>query len=163
MEANRVALKRTVHQRSSGLCARIIGIYTILILVTLTAWFWAELEFHQQPVFLGTVLLAYSFGLRHAADADDIAAIDNVTRKLMQEGKLTVGAGFWFAMGHSAVVVLATAVIAAATSRMQERFEALRRAGGIISTGCLRPVSVCHCDNKPAHPPLRLAHPQSLP
>ncbi len=111
MEANRVALKRTVHQRSPGLWARIIGIYTILILATLTAWSWAELEFHQQPVFLGTALLAYSFGLRHAFHADHIAAIDNVTRKLMQAGKLPVSAGFWFAMGHSAVVVLATAVI----------------------------------------------------
>ena len=134
MEASRVALKRTVDQRSSGLRPRIIGIYTVLILATLAVWFWAELVFRRQPVFLGTALLAYGFGLRHAVDADHIAAIDNVTRKLMQENKLPVSVGFWFAMGHSAVVVLAAAGIAAATSRMQERFEALRGAGGIIST-----------------------------
>ena len=134
MEANRVALRRTVDHRSSGLCARIIGIYTVLIFATLAVWFWAELLFHQQPVFLGTALLAYGFGLRHAVDADHIAAIDNVTRKLMQEGKLPVGVGFWFAMGHSAVVVLAAAGIAVTTSRMERRFEALRGAGGIIST-----------------------------
>ncbi len=51
------------------------------------------------PLLLGTALLAYSFGLRHAVDAH-IAAIDNVTRKLMQEGKRPVAVGFMFSLGH---------------------------------------------------------------
>jgi nickel/cobalt transporter (NiCoT) family protein len=63
-------------------------------------------------MILGTVLLAYSFGLRHAVDADHIAAIDNVTRKLMQEGKRPVSIGLWFSLGHSAVVALAAFGIA---------------------------------------------------
>jgi high-affinity nickel-transport protein len=133
MEANRVALQPAVGQRP-GLRAGIIGIYSVLILATMAVWFWAELVFHRQPLFLGTALLAYGFGLRHAVDADHIAAIDNVTRKLMQEGKLPVSVGFWFAMGHSAVVVLAAAVIAATTSRMAGRFAALKGVGGIISS-----------------------------
>ena len=54
---------------------------------------------------VGTALLAYTFGLRHAVDADHIAAIDNVTRKLMQQGQRPVGVGFFFALGHSTVVV----------------------------------------------------------
>ena len=62
------------------------------------------LTFRGHPVLLGTALLAYSFGLRHAVDADHIAAIDNVTRKLMQEGKRPVSVGFFFALGHSTVV-----------------------------------------------------------
>ena len=68
---------------------------------------------------LGTALLAYSFGLRHAVDADHIAAIDNVTRKLMQEGKRPVSVGFWFAIGHSTVVVLAALAIAVTTTELE--------------------------------------------
>ena len=60
------------------------------------AWLWALLAFHDYPVLLGTALLAYTFGLRHAVDADHIAAIDNVTRKLMQQGKRPVAVGFFF-------------------------------------------------------------------
>jgi high-affinity nickel-transport protein len=126
--------QHAVGPRSSGLRARIIGIYTLLILTTGAVWLWAVLVFRHQAIFLGTALLAYGLGLRHAVDADHIAAIDNVTRKLMQEGKRPVSVGFWFAMGHSAVVVLAAAVIAATTSRMEGRFEALRSAGGLIAT-----------------------------
>jgi len=66
--------------------------------------------FHNKPLFLGTALLAYTFGLRHAVDADHIAAIDNVTRKLMQEGKRSVSVGFFFALGHSTIVVLASLI-----------------------------------------------------
>ncbi len=70
------------------------------------------LVFRDQSVLLGTALLAYGFGLRHAVDADHIAAIDNFTRKLMQEGKRPVGVGLFFAMGHSSVVILAAAGVA---------------------------------------------------
>ena len=56
-------------------------------------------------MLIGTALLAYTFGLRHAVDADHIAAIDNVTRKLMQDGKRPVAVGFFFSLGHSTVVV----------------------------------------------------------
>ncbi len=64
------------------------------------------------PVLLGTAFLAYGFGLRHAVDADHIAAIDNVTRKLMQRGERPVTVGFWFSLGHSTVVVLASVAVA---------------------------------------------------
>ena len=121
-------------RESAGLRGRIIGIYALLILATLAAWAWAALLFRHQPVLLGTALLAYGFGLRHAVDADHIAAIDNVTRKLMQEGKRPVGVGFCFAMGHSAVVVLAAAAVAATAASMEGRFEPLKGLGGVIST-----------------------------
>ena len=58
-----------------------------LVIANLAAWAWALTAFHAYPVLLGTALLAYGFGVRHAVDADHIAAIDNVTRKLMQDGK----------------------------------------------------------------------------
>ena len=77
--------------------------------------------FANIPLLLGTALLAYSFGLRHAVDADHIAAIDNVTRKLMQEGKRPVAVGLMFSLGHSTVVVLGSAAIAAAALALQHR------------------------------------------
>src|SRR6267154_3887403 len=66
---------------------KVIAIFVLLVFFNLAAWAWALTAFHHYPVLLGTAFLAYSFGLRHAVDADHIAAIDNVSRKLMQEGK----------------------------------------------------------------------------
>ena len=85
-------------------------------------------------MLLGTALLAYSFGLRHAVDADHIAAIDNVTRKLMQEGKRPVGIGFMFSLGHSTIVVLGSAAIAATALALQHRMDGVRMVGGVIGT-----------------------------
>jgi high-affinity nickel-transport protein len=53
---------------------------------------------------VGTGILAYTLGMRHAFDADHISAIDNTTRKLMAEGKRPLSVGFWFSLGHSSVV-----------------------------------------------------------
>jgi high-affinity nickel-transport protein len=58
------------------------------------------------PVMLGLGGLAYAFGLRHAFDADHISAIDNTTRKLMSDGKRPLGTGFFFALGHSTIIVV---------------------------------------------------------
>ena len=117
-----------------GLRSRLIGLYGLLITANLVAWLWAVLLFRDQPLFLGTALLAYGFGLRHAVDADHIAAIDNVTRKLMQAGKRPVSVGFFFALGHSAVVILAAAGIAATATALSGRFEQFRSIGGVIGT-----------------------------
>ncbi len=112
----------------------IVGVYAVLLLLNVLAWGWALLVFRSQPLLLGTALLAYGFGLRHAVDADHIAAIDNVTRKLMQDGKRPATVGFYFAMGHASVVFLAAAVVAATSSALAGRFDGLRSVGGIIST-----------------------------
>ena len=92
------------------------------------------LAFRQYPLLLGTAFLAYSFGLRHAVDADHIAAIDNVTRKLMQEGKRPVAVGFMFSLGHSSIVVLGSLALAAAALTLQQHFDHFRSIGGIIGT-----------------------------
>jgi len=113
---------------------RIITIYSILIFANVAAWVWALYEFAHQPVLVGTAVLAYSLGLRHAIDADHIAAIDNVTRKLMQEGKRPVAVGFFFALGHSSVVVLASLAVALTASALSESLAAYREIGGIIGT-----------------------------
>src|SRR5690348_17412243 len=92
---------------------RVATLYVVLIAANVGAWAWALIAFRHFPLLLGTALLAYGLGLRHAIDADHIAAIDNVTRKLMQEGKRPTGVGFFFSLGHSTVVVLASVAIAA--------------------------------------------------
>ncbi len=80
------------------------GLFGSLVLASAAAWAWAFAAFHDRPVLMGTALLAWSLGLRHAVDADHIAAIDNVTRKLMQAGRRPLSVGLFFALGHSAVV-----------------------------------------------------------
>lgn len=128
-------LTRTFDDRAGSLRGPLIGIYSLLITANLAVWIWAFVVFQNQPLFLGTALLAYGFGLRHAVDADHIAAIDNVTRKLMQEGKRPVTVGFFFAMGHSAVVVIAAVGVAATTTLLSAQLGQFRSLGGIISTG----------------------------
>jgi high-affinity nickel-transport protein len=117
-----------------GFRARIIGIYGFLITANLAAWIWAFVAFAHQPVLIGTAVLAYSLGLRHAIDADHIAAIDNVTRKLMQEGKRPVAVGFFFALGHSTVVVVASLAVALTANAVSDRLAGYREIGGIIGT-----------------------------
>ena len=113
---------------------RVIGIYALLLVFNLLAWLWALIAFHGYPLLLGTAFLAYSFGLRHAVDADHIAAIDNVTRKLMQEGKKPVAVGLMFSLGHSTIVVLGSIAIAATAFALQHRVDAVREIGGVIGT-----------------------------
>jgi nickel/cobalt transporter (NiCoT) family protein len=120
--------------RVSPLRGRIIGLYCFLIVANILAWAWALWTFHSHPVLLGTALLAYSFGLRHAVDADHIAAIDNATRKLMQEGRRPIAVGFFFSLGHSTVVVLASAVIAVTAFAFRHELEAIHDVGGVIGT-----------------------------
>ncbi len=104
-----------------------------LLAANVAAWMWAAAALHGSPALMATALLAYGFGLRHAVDADHIAAIDNVTRKLMQDGARPVTVGFWFAAGHSAVVLLAAALLAT-TAGALAGVDGLRRVGGVLST-----------------------------
>jgi high-affinity nickel-transport protein len=115
--------------------SRVIAMYALLIGVNAGAWLWALAVFHHYPVLLGTALLAYTFGLRHAVDADHIAAIDNVTRKLMQQGKRPVSVGFFFSLGHSTVVFGLSVVIALTSVAIKDRFNSFQAVGGMIGTG----------------------------
>ncbi|KTD34719.1 high-affinity nickel-transport protein [Legionella moravica] len=99
---------------------KITGIYVVLILYHVIVWLWAFYALHNNLLLFSTAVLAYTFGLRHAVDADHIAAIDNVTRKLMQEGKKPVAAGLFFSLGHSTVVVLATIGVALTTATLMQ-------------------------------------------
>ncbi len=124
----------TVERGGPGVSGKLLSLFGLLALANLAAWAWAWGLFHNQPALLGTALLAWVFGLRHAVDADHIAAIDNVVRKLIQDKKDPMGVGLFFSLGHSTIVVVATAAIALATSAMQANLEGFKAVGGIIGT-----------------------------
>ncbi|MGH7616948.1 MAG: HoxN/HupN/NixA family nickel/cobalt transporter, partial [Gemmatimonadaceae bacterium] len=111
-----------------------IALFAALAAANVAAWAWALVAFRHYPLLLGTALLAYGLGLRHAIDADHIAAIDNVTRKLMQEGQRPIASGFFFSLGHSTVVMLASLAIAATATALETNFRGLRDVGGIVGT-----------------------------
>jgi high-affinity nickel-transport protein len=112
----------------------IVGIYIILAAANIAVWACAWIAFHAHPVLMATASLAYVFGLRHAVDADHIAAIDNVVRKLMQEGKRPVAVGFFFSLGHSTVVVIMAILVALTAGALQTRFQAFKDFGDIVGT-----------------------------
>jgi high-affinity nickel-transport protein len=88
---------------------------------------------------IGLGLTAYTLGMRHAFDADHIAAIDNTTRKLMGEGKRPLSVGFWFSLGHSSIVfglcVLLAAGVRALAGQVETDSSTLHNVLGLIGTG----------------------------
>ncbi|HEV2573392.1 HoxN/HupN/NixA family nickel/cobalt transporter [Methylocella sp. CPCC 101449] len=125
---------RLASEPKHGLRQRLILLYSVLLTANVAAWLWAFAVFRDQPVMLGTAFLAYVLGLRHAVDPDHIAAIDNVTRKLLQEGGRPATVGFWFALGHSTVVILACLVIAFLASGANGLMDEFRDIGSLIGT-----------------------------
>ena len=127
------ALSRVFRQSSSDVRRRVITIYTFLIAYNVVAWLLAFIIFGHSSTLLLLALTAYTFGLRHAFDPDHISAIDNVTRKLMQDKKQPVGVGLFFSLGHSTIVVALT-VILAITASAVSNFSNLKALGGIVGT-----------------------------
>ena len=127
-------VRRIFRDEGTDVRGKVLGIYAFLLAFNAGAAGYALFAFRHHPVLLGTALLAYSFGLRHAVDADHIAAIDNVTRKLMQDGKRPVATGFFFSIGHSLVLLIGTAVVAYAVVRIQSGFSAFNDVAGMVGT-----------------------------
>ena len=115
--------------------ASVVALYAGLLTCNALAWLAALLAFHGHPVLLGMAGLAYTLGLRHAVDADHIAAIDNATRKLMQTGQRPIAVGLYFSLGHSTVVLLASMAVVWAAARMSARLEWFKADGTLIGTG----------------------------
>ena len=129
-----VSLKNSWNDSPVNLKRKIINIYAFLILANIAAWMLALFVFHDFPLLIGSSVLAYSFGLRHAVEADHIAAIDNVTRKLMQDGKKPISVGFFFSLGHSTIVALLTIAIALTAGNIQQNMPQFKEVGGLIGT-----------------------------
>ncbi|HEY1351762.1 MAG TPA: HoxN/HupN/NixA family nickel/cobalt transporter [Ktedonobacteraceae bacterium] len=128
------ALSRVYRQSSSDVRHRVISLYAVLLGYNLLTWALTFVVFSARPDLLALALTAYTFGLRHAFDADHISAIDNVTRKLMQEKQRPVGVGLFFSLGHSTIVVVLTALIALAAVAASN-FNQLKVIGGLVGTG----------------------------
>jgi high-affinity nickel-transport protein len=95
---------------------------------------WALFLYYARdnPALAGLGSLAYTFGLRHAFDADHIAAIDNTTRKFLQDGKRSMGVGFFFSLGHSTIVFSLAAGLAIAAKTVNSKIPSFQDYGGYI-------------------------------
>jgi high-affinity nickel-transport protein len=113
---------------------QIAGLGVLLVVANLGCWLWAVLLFRHQPSLLGSALLAYGLGLRHAVDADHIAAIDNATRKLMQDGQNPLGVGLYFSLGHSSVVALLTLALVLTETAAEHQFGFLKMIGATLGS-----------------------------
>ncbi|MCL4429424.1 MAG: HoxN/HupN/NixA family nickel/cobalt transporter [Chloroflexi bacterium] len=113
---------------------KIAIIFSVLLTITAVG-FSAAFVIGKIAVVLGGLgIVAYVFGLRHGVDADHIAAIDNTTRKLMQDGKRPCTVGMWFSLGHSTVVVALIIALILATRAVATTIPALQSTGAIVGT-----------------------------
>lgn len=113
---------------------RLNRLFMPLVAANAMVWVGALVQFGDRPVLLGMALLAYVFGLRHALDADHIAAIDNVVRKLMQRDRRAESVGLFFSLGHSSVVVAGALAVALTAVTFRHHIAAVRETGAIVGT-----------------------------
>ncbi|MGW5199144.1 HoxN/HupN/NixA family nickel/cobalt transporter [Streptomyces spiralis] len=114
------AWRREDTLKTAGLMAAIAGLHVVAFGILFLLVLPGHYEVGSKAFGIGLGVTAYTLGVRHAFDADHIAAIDNTTRKLMADGKRPVSVGFWFALGHSSVVIVLAVMIAAGT-RLADR------------------------------------------
>ena len=143
LRLGKIAMKQTfsalphVFSDEAGLFRKnVIGLSILLIALNIATWIWAIVAFSGDTVLLGAAILAYTFGLRHAFDADHIASIDTVTRKFMQQNRRPTTVGLHFAIGHSlALVGFVIAIAKLATwGSVSEKLGLAESAAGVAST-----------------------------
>ncbi|DAZ93682.1 TPA: hypothetical protein N0F65_008190 [Lagenidium giganteum] len=105
-----------------------------LVLVNIVLWCAVLVVAKSHPVLMSPAVLAYTLGLRHAVDADHIAAIDNVTRKFMNEGRKPLTIGLFFSLGHSTVVILLTVGLVFSSKFISDHLDSSKEIGSIIGT-----------------------------
>jgi len=125
---------------------RLGGMAAVIVVMHVAAWgiFFVEIlprhfHFTGLGIGVGVAVTAYTLGARHAFDADHISAIDNVTRKLMAEGKRPLGTGFFFSLGHSTVIMVVGVGISLAAravfGAVVDPHSAFASIGGVVGTG----------------------------
>src|ERR1035438_3014862 len=119
---------------SAGEKVRVVLLYAVILSVTAFGFLASFVIGKEAIVLAGLGLVAYVFGLRHGIDADHIAAIDNTTRKLLQEGKRPLTVGTWFSLGHSTIVVALIVALIFATRTITSNIPGLQDAGATIGT-----------------------------
>jgi high-affinity nickel-transport protein len=120
---------------SPGEWVRLAGLYGFIAGLHLAGW---GLYLHYAagyPALVGLGFVAYMFGLRHAFDADHIAAIDDTVRYMLQKGKKPLGVGFYFSLGHSSIVICLAVAIAFAATAFRQELPELKNIGGLLGAG----------------------------
>lgn len=122
-----------VHGFTRGEWRRIGGMYGVVAFLHVAGWgLFLSYAGRLNPAYAAAGGLAYSFGLRHAFDADHIAAVDDTTRYLMQRGERQLGVGFFFSLGHSTIVFALALGIAVAANSVQRHLPGMEHVGGIV-------------------------------
>jgi nickel/cobalt transporter (NiCoT) family protein len=114
---------------------RLAGLYSFIGLLHVSGW---GLYLHfagSHPQLIGLGFAAYMFGLRHAFDADHIAAVDDTVRFMLQKGRRPLGVGFFFSLGHSTVVLGLAIGVALAATVVKGQLPQLKSLGAVIGTG----------------------------
>ena len=124
----------TILGLSRGEKIKILMIYGFLFSVTLVSFILATVMGNMYLALGSLGIICFVLGLRHGADADHIAAIDNTTRKLMQEDKRPLTVGTWFSLGHSVVVIVVVIALVFATKEVTSSVPSLQGVGGIVGT-----------------------------
>ncbi|KAJ4313927.1 hypothetical protein N0V84_009169 [Fusarium piperis] len=112
------------------------SLFMIFLLISVNAIVWAiaAVVLHFHPRLISPAALSYVLGLRHALDADHIAAIDLMTRRLIASGQRPATVGTFFSLGHSTIVIVTCIVVAATSGALRDRFDGFTRVGNIIGT-----------------------------
>ncbi len=114
---------------------RLASLYGFVAALHLVGWGLYLYYAADWPALVGLGFVAYMFGLRHAFDADHIAAIDDTVRYMLQKGKKPLGLGFFFSLGHSTVVLCLAVVIAFAATAVKHELPELKNIGGLLGAG----------------------------
>jgi nickel/cobalt transporter (NiCoT) family protein len=114
---------------------RLAGLYGFIALLHVAGWgLYLHFAAHH-PALIGLGFVAYMFGLRHAFDADHIAAVDDTVRYMLRKGKRPLGVGFFFSLGHSTIVLALAVGVAVAATLVTGQLPQLKALGAIIGTG----------------------------
>src|SRR5256885_10269471 len=130
-----MAWRRWFHGLTRAEWRRLAGFGGGILLLHVLGWGFFLYYSRHNPALAGLGTLAYTFGLRHAFDADHIAAIDNTTRKFLADGKRSLGVGFFFSLGHSTIVFSLAAVLAVAAKSVNSRLPGFHEYGSYVGAG----------------------------
>lgn len=134
-----------VPKRLKAIPPAALFIIVLLIIVNCLIWAACGIVLHFHPRLISSAVLSYTFGLRHALDADHISAIDLMTRRLIAAGQRPATVGTFFSLGHSTVVVITCIVVAATSGALRDRFDKYEYYGGIIGTSVSATFLVVLC------------------
>ncbi|RPA96009.1 NicO-domain-containing protein [Choiromyces venosus 120613-1] len=131
------SIARRYHEKIPVLRAlpiRVLVVIAAVAIVNMLCWAGVGVALSKHRALTGTSVLAYTLGLRHALDADHIAAIDLTTRKLIASGQRPVTVGMFFSLGHSTIVIVTSITVAGTAAGVSARFGDFARVGGIVGT-----------------------------